>query len=392
MSRSWASETQAEPERDRAAGSRRLTMLIAACAWLCAAAIPVDAKPPRETSRVRVTDQGIRVQSGSGDDSLVLFGDTVIAGGKVRTKRESGGAMSIHVDDEHSGVVRVFSDAWVPAGKRVDGDVVAVFGSVDVEGKVDGDVVAVMGRVHLHPGAEVAGDVVSVGGPLVQDEDVVVNGETVSVGLLPFSWSLPALPVMLLIVATGWILTLFGAWLFARLAPTRLLRVAVTCSRRTTGSILVGIVSAPLMLVATVLLFITVVGIPLGLVLPIAYKLVSFLGHVVAAYVVGCKLTRRRIGEGSSLMAPIATGTLFVAAFFVAAAVLAVTSEGSRPAALFMFLLGALLLTGLSVIGTGAFLISRFGSQPAEIVWKGDVPLEPVPTHAPLAGAAPPQL
>src|SRR5207244_4341341 len=49
----------------------------------------------------------------------------------------SGGhTPGIVVDTGGSGLVRVFADADVPAGERVEGDVVAVFGSVLVRGSV----------------------------------------------------------------------------------------------------------------------------------------------------------------------------------------------------------------------------------------------------------------
>jgi hypothetical protein len=58
-----------------------------------------------------------------------------------------------------------------------------------------------------------------------------------------------------------------------------------------------------------------------------------------------------------------------VRGFFVIAALLG-TSEGViRMAALSFGVLGTLLVFGLSCIGAGAFLMSRFGREPRDVVW-----------------------
>ena len=74
------------------------------------------------------------------------------AGGRARIDIDDGG---VHVDagDERHGA-DVF-DINVPAGERHVGDIVAIFGSVHVEGQVEGHVVAVCGSVRLEPGATI---------------------------------------------------------------------------------------------------------------------------------------------------------------------------------------------------------------------------------------------
>ncbi len=111
-----------------------------------------------------------------------------------------------------------------------------------------------------------------------------------------------------------------------------------------------------------VLLFVTVIGIPFAVLLPFVYLLAVWAGQVAASYVLGCKLMRRRPGEGG-LMAPILVGTLLVAALFVLGAVFAIPEGLSRSVSLFFTLLGLLLIVGLSTIGTGALILSRVGSK-----------------------------
>src|SRR5260221_441696 len=83
---------------------------------------------------------------------------------------------------------------------------------------------------------------------------------------------------------------------------------AATSSRRTGLSLLLGLVSLPASIVAWLLLLITVVGIPVAILLPIVYGVMIWAGQIAASYVVGCKLLRRRFGEGSA-MGPIAAGS-----------------------------------------------------------------------------------
>jgi hypothetical protein len=330
-----------------------------------------------QVKRISVGSDGIVIERAGGSDTLITDGDShrdfVI-------RRKIGGGI-VSVDGHGDAVVRVFSDIEIPAGERVKGDVVAVFGSVDVEGQIEGDVVAVMGSVSLKPGSRVGGDAVSVGGVVDHADGVEVGGETVSVGFVPVSWGIPAMSFTLSTILAGWLAAVFLGWLFAVLFPARLLRVATTASRRTAASLLIGLVSLPLVISAVGLLFVTVVGIPLALLLPPTYLLLAFAGQMAATYVLGCKLTGRRLGGGNGMMMPILAGTVLVAAFFLVGAFLFVAPGIARPLALFTVMLGGLLVMGLTAIGTGAFLLSKLGAEPRDIDWN--------PIGTPSPGATP---
>jgi hypothetical protein len=45
----------------------------------------------------------------------------------------------------------------------------------------------------------------------------------------------------------------------------------------------------------------------------------------------------------------------------------------SQPVAFFLMLSGVLLVLGLGALGTGAALLSRFGTRPRDVVWHGPV-------------------
>ncbi len=328
-----------------------------------------DAKGQR-VERVRVDSRGVEITREHGD-STTWSADS---GLRFRADVDLG-----DVDYSGAGIVRLFSDARVNSGDSIDGDVVAVFGDVHVDGNVNGSAVAVFGSVSLSPGARVTEDAVAVGGQLVTPSGASVGGESVSIGFLPLlTLGLPALPVVLATLLLGWLVTLFFGWVLAAIFPDRLVRVARMASRRTAVSLGLGILSGPLAVVAAVLLLVTVVGAPVAVLMPFLYFGLSFAGYLAGAYVLGCKLTRRRLGEGGQL-APIAAGSLLVTIFGVIGAVLW-SGEGSlRTLALFFHLAGMLQFLGLMTIGTGAALLSRIGSPERGAAPEGPAPAAPAP-------------
>jgi hypothetical protein len=361
------------------------------------AAKPAPAAPQDSEQVLKsfvIDKNGVRIETGprkaDGTPGMNIQIDPTQIRSRVVIGHDSGGIIGVHgpglvVDTDGAGLVRVFADAEVPAGERVEGDVVAVFGSVLVEGAVSGNVVAVFGSVKLAPASSVEGDVVSIGGGLDQARGATVGGESVSLGFLPVALGMPALPVLLISVFIGWLLSIFVGWIVTLLIPERMLRVATTASRRGVASFFLGLASTPLMLFSCMLLLITVIGIPIALLLPLLFALMAWAGQIASTYVLGSRLLRRRLGQGGA-MRPILAGALFVALFFAAGAVLATPPGFPRTAALFFSLLGVLLVFCLTTIGTGAFLLSRFGTRPQDVSFErepGTAAIPQIPTGIP---------
>ncbi len=370
MSVSWGSEVRSGRVGGRARGAVTGALLAIALGLVPALTLAAS-DSGRVVRRVRIGPAGIQIErSGPGDSTDrpeararrepegVLKvgphgvtvetresgeGESVVVGGDA-----SGNGTSIVVNTGDAGLVRLFADARVPAGKTIPGDVVAVFGSV-----------------RLRPGASVEGDAVAIGGVLDQPPDARVSGQSVAIGLLSPGWGVPTLATLLTVVLLGWLVTLVLGWLLALLFSERMLQIGSTASRHSAGSFFLGLLSAPLFVIALVLLFITVVGIPFALLLPFVYLLAIWAGQIAGSYVLGCKILRRRPGEGG-LMGPILVGTFLVALCFGLGAGFAVPEGLPRTLSLFFTLLGVLLVVGLSIIGTGALILSRVGSRPAQ--------------------------
>ena len=76
---------------------------------------------------------------------------------------------------------QVGTDVHVASGESVR-ELVVILGDAAVEGAVARDVVVIVGNMHLAGTAEVGGDVVLIGGDLVVDAGAVVNGDLVVIG------------------------------------------------------------------------------------------------------------------------------------------------------------------------------------------------------------------
>lgn len=85
-------------------------------------------------------------------------------------------------DNDGDSIVNFGSDIRIDRDEHIDGDVVAIGGSIYVEGEVDGDVVAIGGSVKLGSRAEVDGDVVALAGDLELRDGSRIDGDAVSVG------------------------------------------------------------------------------------------------------------------------------------------------------------------------------------------------------------------
>lgn len=313
--------------------------------------------------------------------------------------------------------VKVGDSVEVLAGELVEGDVVSIGGDVEVMGVVDGDVVAVGGSVILRDGAVVEGDAVSVGGRVQEEGSAVVRGEKVSVnvpipmwGLRNHGVGLPGFTPSFLgwklgLVAIGLVLVL----LFNAVAGQRLDVVSRRIEAEPGQSFLIGLLGAfgtPIaMLVAFLLLAITVVGLLLFPVLLILLWLVMLGGFAAVSIAVGRRMTRA--GEDPAALTPasgsyrnLAAGFLVLHAFLILGMILSSLQWGPmQPIGVLIGVLGFFVVVFGTIMGYGAALLSRLGTQtPAGPAWGGTPPPAfgaplpppmPPPMPGPMPGAAP---
>lgn len=307
---------------------------------------------------VSISRDGIRIQSG---DRVVVREDrdhprvTIHIDGADTTRR-------IVIDDRHrSGeVVNMFQNVDVPRDRVVNGEVVAIFGNVRVRGAVEGDVVAVMGSVELDDSARVGGDVVAVGGLVRAAPSAEVQGESVSIPIFGHPRWAPWLPLAAGLISLALFLVL-GA-IVAALFPERVARVAMTASRRTFLSLVLGAATFPLLPILVVLLVITVIGIPVAILVLFLYPIAALVGYIASCALIGARFRSRPVTE-PPLLPSVLVGVAFVGIFFLAAGALTSLPGGGLAHLVGLILLGVGTVIGsVSVLlGLGALFLSRLG-------------------------------
>jgi uncharacterized membrane protein len=333
-------------------------------------AVDIDVKDvdPREALRQVLKQSGAMGVLKNDKLVVVAIGDTHTAGMLIE---RSGSRKSVIVQapdlsgqpqpqqhrshNRHGGndLVHVFQgDLTVTQGRVVQGDVVCVGGSVELEPGtvVQGDVVAVGGSVTVDEGALVMGQAVAVLGTVDVARGAQVMGEHTQVGvgklfggkprrhrgltsLGPFGL-FPTVALFALIYLVG--------LLVLRLWPERVRNVGFALFENPVRSFTVGFLCWLLLLPLVVLLAISVVGILLIPLLPVIFFL---------SIVIGLSSFAMRIGEAL----PAGPGQRFVppAALGMGMAVLMLVA--------FVPWLGVSLLALLQFFALGASIGSRFG-------------------------------
>jgi len=251
-------------------------------------------------------------------------------------------------------MVKVFQgDLTVPAGKVVQGDVVCVGGSVELEAGsvVQGDAVAVAGSVNVDEGALVMGQAVAVLGSVDVARGAQVMGEHVQVGVGKLfggstsrhrGWLTGLGPFGLFPTIALFALIYLVGLLVLRMWPDRVRNVGFAMFENPVRSFTVGFLCWLLLLPLIVLLAISIVGIPLIPLLPVI---------IFLSIVIGLSSFALRIGESL----PAGPGQRFVppAALGMGMAVLMLVA--------FVPWLGISILALLQFFALGASVGSRFG-------------------------------
>jgi hypothetical protein len=280
--------------------------------------------------------------------------------------------------------VEIGSDVSVSEGERVRGDVVSIGGDVTVSGKVDGDAVAIGGSVILLEGAEIEGDAVSVGGRVREMGDATVHGQKVSINIpMPLGWfridhkggDIDIRPHRAMKVVWGiaiLLLSLLFAFAFNAVFRSRMEVVSRRIEAEPGQSFLVGLLGAfgtPLaLLIVSVLLAITFIGILLIPVLLVLVVALGWAGFVAVCLAVGRRIARMRAGEDALVgergsNQDLLVGFLVISMFGIAAFLLNLISESLGPLSFLFDTLDTFIFFFAATLGYGALLLSRLGAQ-----------------------------
>jgi hypothetical protein len=279
-------------------------------------------------------------------------------------------------------IVRIGSSVTVSRDERVDGEVVAVLGSADIDGEVTRDVTVVLGTLTLGPNAVVRGDIALVGGRLDRASGATVFGKIDDVAFASFRGGPgPRVPLRARNLRAGPIGTVAGS--ITRIGLVVLLglmavalargpverigeRAAASPLRAGLVGLLAELLFVPLVVAVVVVLAVSIVGIPLLLLVPFGIGVVlllMLLGFVGAAYQLGVFLTRRTAVVSGGAYLTFTIGVLAIAAVTLIARVLWATTGGfvGMP----LLALGYLLEYLAWTVGFGAVILAWFNRRPA---------------------------
>jgi len=204
-------------------------------------------------------------------------------------------------------IVRFGGNVVVNENETVNGDVVVIGGSAVVNGQVQGDTVVVGGSLTLGPHAEVRGDAVAVGGALNRDPGATIGGDVSEVGVgdairgrrdtiapprIRWGWGRNFNPLFGFggtLVRLALMMLLAGIVLLVARVPVQQIadRAAAEPVKSWAIGFLAEILFVPVLVLIIVVLAVSIIGIPLLLLVPVAIVaalLVCLVGFTGVAY------------------------------------------------------------------------------------------------------------
>jgi cytoskeletal protein CcmA (bactofilin family) len=279
----------------------------------------------------------------------------------------TGGTFTLRSGETLDGDLIVFGGiANLLEDSRVTGDVVLFGGTVNVNGLVDGSVVAIGGVIYLQSQSWVRRDVTIIGGSIQQQQGSRVDGDLIRgfrgfpVRVFPFGRVIvPQVPEFTSFrVMPGWEILwfFFRTFLWAALAvlvvlfiPDPTSRVANTAVGQPLLSGGVGLLTgliAPIILIA---ITITIILIPVSLLGAFLLAVAWFFGRIGLGLVIG-----RRLAGVFNQDWPLAVTT------GIGTFALVLVVDGAREV---IPCLGWVFAILVGMIGLGAVILSRFGTQ-----------------------------
>jgi Polymer-forming cytoskeletal len=216
-------------------------------------------------------------------------------------------------------IVKFGGNVVVDEDETVTGDIAAIGGSATINGQVQGDVAVIGGSLSLGPRAEVHGDTTVVGGTLTKAPGALITGEVSEVGMgdairarraqvraprsspgrdygsnpvIGFTWTL--VPVLLIMLLAGIVLLV---------APEPVRQIADKAAANPFKAWAIGflaeILFVPMVVITVIVLAVSIIGIPLLLLIPVALvglMAVCVVGFTGVAFQIG-RLVQERLEQ-----------------------------------------------------------------------------------------------
>jgi hypothetical protein len=271
-------------------------------------------------------------------------------------------------------IVKFGESVFVAKDEFVRGDLVVFGGNAMLEGRVGGNVVVIGGNIRARSGAVVKGDAVVIGGMLDEDDDVIITGERVTINdffpvnsLWMFSpegrfFRFVFMPVRLFVQ----LVLAFLVLLFLR---DRIVKSEEHLAANYLKNFGVGLLSAFIavfgLIVVSVLLLITIIGIPLAVLLWISCGGILIFAWTVFAFSLGRLVANRLQIQSNSAFLMVFIGAVVINLPSVIAWGLGLGMAGLlAPLSMAFAVLGWFVKGFAYLAGFGALIVSRFGSKP----------------------------
>jgi hypothetical protein len=285
--------------------------------------------------------------------------------------------------------IRIFGDIAVERDEEITGQVVAVFGSVRVDGKVGDQVVAVFGSVVLGTDAVVGGDVVSVGGRVIRNAGAETRGSVTEVALTdswfpfyvrpwdrgwegaPFFLTFGAVPRLIgTAIRLSLLLLLTGVALVVarRSVDASAERVAENPLKTTVIGLVAEVLVLPVLVLTAIVLSISIIGIPLLLLLPfvvLALLVMALVGFTGTAAAIGNAVQRRYSPGAQTPYMAVVVGLLVIVSPVILGRLLAVVGWPITPVSVLLVAIGFTLELLAWASGFGAMLAHAFSGWQA---------------------------
>ncbi|MEO5692623.1 MAG: polymer-forming cytoskeletal protein [Usitatibacter sp.] len=267
------------------------------CLLLAGTAAAEDSTPS-ESMRIGGSVHLLEATTGS----LNAIGGSVLVDAPVAgTLRAAGGSVRIGAGATVEGDASLAGGSIVVQGP-IHGDLHAAGGNITIDGPVTGDAYVAGGSLTLGPEARIDGKVKFRGGEMHVDPAAVVTGGTIrNPSRSHRSEGSEHSPVT---HGVFWTIGLAAlAALLAAAFPGSSQHMAQELRERPWHTSLLGLLVLTAVPLAALLLMITLIGIPLGLLAMVLYAALLFVGYVWIAVVVGGLLLDRFNAETAALVA-----------------------------------------------------------------------------------------
>lgn len=291
-----------------------------------------------------------------------------------------GGAFTLRENETLNGnLIVLLGVASVQPDATVNGDIVLVGGTVDIAGRVDGSLIGVAGLINLEETAYISEDLVSVGAEVEKAAGARVDGDLIENLDAPLSLNFPGgvnLPRFsftfdpIVHIISFWFRVFMWAAvavLLVLFAPKYVDRTAEVILEQPVISGGIGLLTVVIAPFALVVMVVTLILIPVSIISAIALALLWGFGLISIGVLVG-----RRIEETLKQdWAPVVSAGIGT---FVLIAVL----NGLQA---LVPCVGWVFPAIAGVVGLGAVLLTRLGTQPYPlVVERPDSPAESQPT------------